>query len=65
MDQITAAASAHDRGGAVEAAYDEKALPDENAQKGVQDVEAVTLSWSKSALIAVFIKYVQSTMRAT
>ncbi|KAI0162069.1 general substrate transporter [Xylariaceae sp. FL1272] len=27
----------------------------EDAQRGVQDVEAVTLSWSKTALIAVFI----------
>ncbi|TGJ88108.1 hypothetical protein E0Z10_g696 [Xylaria hypoxylon] len=29
--------------------------PDENLQRGVQDIEALTLSWSKRALIAVFI----------
>jgi hypothetical protein len=33
-------------------------LPGEDLQRGVQDVEAVTLSWSKASLIAVFIKYV-------
>lgn len=33
-------------------------LPDENVQYGVQDVEAVTLSWSRTALIMVFAKYV-------
>lgn len=33
-------------------------LPTENAQAGVQDVEAVTLTWSKPSLIAVFILYV-------
>ena len=27
-------------------------------QRGVQDVENVTLNWSKASLIAVFIKYV-------
>ncbi|KAH8199553.1 hypothetical protein TruAng_006304 [Truncatella angustata] len=30
-------------------------LPDLDAQRGVQDVEAVTLSWSRNALIAVFL----------
>jgi hypothetical protein len=30
--------------------------PDEDAQRGVRMVEAVTLTWSKKALIAVFIK---------
>ncbi|KAI0536311.1 major facilitator superfamily domain-containing protein [Xylaria digitata] len=29
--------------------------PDENLQRGVQDIEALTLSWSKTALIAVFV----------
>ncbi|ORZ08153.1 major facilitator superfamily domain-containing protein [Absidia repens] len=29
--------------------------PEEDAQRGVQDVEAVTLTWSKTTLIAVFI----------
>lgn len=33
-------------------------MPDPNAQNGVQDVEAVTMAWSKKTLIAVFIKYV-------
>ena len=32
--------------------------PDEDLQRGVAQVEAVTLSWSKTTLIAVFIKYV-------
>lgn len=31
--------------------------PSADAQRGVQDVEAVTLTWSKPTLIAVFIKY--------
>ncbi|CAO0789619.1 unnamed protein product [Mucor circinelloides] len=30
-------------------------LPTEDAQQGVKDVEAVTLTWSKTTLIAVFI----------
>lgn len=29
-------------------------LPDEQAQRGVQDVEAVALAWSKKSLVAVF-----------
>lgn len=33
-------------------------IPDGNAQHGVQDVEAVTMAWSRGTLIAVFIKYV-------
>lgn len=31
-------------------------VPSEEAQRGVQDVEAVTLTWSKVALIAIFLK---------
>lgn len=31
--------------------------PSEDAQQGVQDVEAVTLTWTKGTLIAVFVKY--------
>jgi hypothetical protein len=31
-------------------------LPSQDIQRGVQDVEAVTLSWSKASLIAVFAK---------
>lgn len=33
-------------------------LPTEDAQRGVQQVEAVTLTWSKKSLVAVFILYV-------
>lgn len=33
-------------------------IPDGSAQHGVQDVEAVTMAWSKKTLIIVFIKYV-------
>lgn len=33
-------------------------LPDQNVQYGVQDVEAVTLTWSRRSLIFVFAKYV-------
>jgi hypothetical protein len=38
-------------------------MPDEHAQRGVQDVEAVALTWSKGYLIAVFVKYVSITWR--
>lgn len=31
-------------------------VPTEDAQRGVQQVEAVTLTWTKPYLIAVFIK---------
>lgn len=31
---------------------------DEDAQRGVRQVEAVTLTWSKWSLIALFIKFV-------
>lgn len=30
----------------------------ENLQRGVQDVEGVTMTWSKLSLSAVFVKYV-------
>lgn len=33
-------------------------LPSEELQRGVQNVEAVTLAWSKKTLVAVFLKYV-------
>lgn len=33
------------------------AIPTEGLQHGVSDAEAVTLTWSKTTLIAVFIKY--------
>lgn len=41
-----------------ESASQPDALPTEHAQAGVQEVEGVTLTWSKKSLIAVFIKYV-------
>lgn len=33
-------------------------LPSEDAQRGVQGVQAVTLTWSKKSLVTVFILYV-------
>lgn len=33
-------------------------LPSEDLQRGVRNVEAVTLTWSKTTLVAVFLKYV-------
>lgn len=33
--------------------------PSPFAQQGVQDVEAVAITWSKGSLIAVFIKYIE------
>ena len=35
-------------------------LPSPDAQAGVRQVEAVTLTWTKGALIAVFIKFVKT-----
>lgn len=32
-----------------------EAVPDENAQDGVRMAEAMTLSWSKSSLVVVYI----------
>lgn len=37
---------------------DDEKHPHDNLQRGVQQVEAVTIAWSKWSLIAVFIKYV-------
>lgn len=37
--------------------------PSEDVQRGVQDVEAVTLTWSKTSLILVFLKYVLARAR--
>lgn len=34
----------------------EAEMPSTDAQSGVQQIEALTLSWSKGALIAVFVK---------
>ena len=38
----------------------QKDQPSEDVQAGVQDVEAVTLTWTKTSLVAVFILYVHS-----
>lgn len=38
-----------------DAASDDEKHPDSNLQRGVQNVEAVTITWSKASLIAVFI----------
>jgi hypothetical protein len=35
---------------------DNPEVPTEDTQRGVRDVEAVTLSWTKGMLIAVFVK---------
>jgi hypothetical protein len=35
-----------------------EAIPDDNAQDGVRIAEAMTLSWSKSSLIIVYIWWV-------
>jgi hypothetical protein len=37
--------------------------PSEDLQRGVQHVEAVTLTWSKASLIAVFLKYLPRLLR--
>lgn len=37
---------------------DDEKHPHDNLQRGVQQVEAVTIAWSKWSLIAVFLKYV-------
>jgi hypothetical protein len=42
------AAAVHDGG---------ESPPAEDLQRGVQEVEAVTMSWTKTTLIAVFFKY--------
>lgn len=44
--------------GAAPQAESAEEVPGEELQHGVKDVEAVTLTWSKWALIAVFCKYV-------
>lgn len=52
-DSISRAeAAAPETDGAAEA---QAKVPAEDAQRGVQDVEAVTLTWSKRSLVAVFI----------
>ena len=40
-----------------ESSDDDRSLPSEGAQRGVKDIEAVTLAWSKTALAAVLIMY--------
>jgi hypothetical protein len=41
-----------------ESSSQEDTVPTQDAQTGVQEVEGMTLSWSKKSLIAVFAKYV-------
>jgi hypothetical protein len=41
---------------AMPATADNPNVPTEDIQQGVKDVEAVTLSWTKGMLIAVFAK---------
>lgn len=42
-----------------------EALPDQNAQDGVKIAEAMTLSWSKSSLIVVYVWYAFDPPEAT
>jgi hypothetical protein len=44
-----------------ESSSPEDAVPTEGAQSGVQEVEGITLTWTKKSLIAVFAKYVHAT----
>ncbi|KAF2021569.1 MFS siderochrome iron transporter MirB [Aaosphaeria arxii CBS 175.79] len=48
----TPAAAAAD---AASVSSDNKPYPDEGLQKGIKDVQAVTLTWSKKSLVAVFV----------
>lgn len=41
-----------------EAQPDREVIIEGDDQRGLQNVEAVTLSWSKTSLILVFLKYV-------
>ena len=41
---------------AMPATAENPAVPTEDTQQGVKDLEAVTLSWSKTTLILVFAK---------
>lgn len=63
-DAIAAAVVSGDQKSPVDASAAEKEgsvqHPHEDAQAGVQEVEAVTLSWSKRSLILVFAKYVSA-----
>lgn len=40
---------------------EEATTPDHSAQKGVRNVEAVTLTWTKTSLACAFVWYVQLT----
>lgn len=58
-DAAAVEAAANAKMGSIDASVENAGrAPDEHAQGGVQQVEAMTLSWSKSSLIAVFAKYV-------
>jgi hypothetical protein len=54
-DKAPAATSAEDANTADIFAEVQAKLPAQDAQRGVQDVEAVTLTWSKQSLVTVFI----------
>lgn len=46
----------HDTESAMPATAENPEVPTEDTQQGVKDLEAVTLSWTKTTLIAVFAK---------
>lgn len=46
----------HDAESAMPATPENPELPTEDTQQGVKELEAVTLSWTKTTLIAVFVK---------
>jgi hypothetical protein len=52
-DKEGAAISTNEKDGGIDS---QSEFPDEDLQRGVQAVEAVTLNWSKASLIAVFLK---------
>lgn len=42
---------------------DVEALPSRDAQRGVQNIQAVTLAWTKKSLAALLILYVHASIR--
>ncbi len=38
--------------------YLQKVTPNQDAQRGVQKIEAVTIAWSRKSLAALLIKYI-------
>lgn len=45
--------------------HDRPVIVEGDDQRGIQNVEAVTLSWTKTALIVVFLKYVVTIPKPT